>query len=122
MLVNFFFFILVGSDTDTGASEIEILEGVSTPGRSVPDPDAAAASPSSSSLRVQHVDASPPHIVDHCYARPAAAAGGGSFDHDYAMPAGSGSPRPLSEQDTNKEGSLTPNHLFIMDGASIEYA
>ena len=54
------------------------------------------------SLQVQHVVSSPPHIMDHCYARPAptptlsvdsgseAEEGegkrGGNFDHDYTVP------------------------------------
>jgi hypothetical protein len=60
-------------------------------------------------LQVQHVENSPPHIMDHCYARPAPAprsrrasslssddsdaaaasrggGGGGGFDHDYTKP------------------------------------
>ena len=58
----------------------------------------------SASLQVQHVVSSPPHIMDHCYARPAptptlsvdsgsdaeegeeSKRGGGNFDHDYTVP------------------------------------
>jgi hypothetical protein len=55
-------------------------------------------------FKVQHVESSPPYIMDHCYARPApvrsrrassssnpdtgsaAGGGGGAFDHDYTKP------------------------------------
>lgn len=47
-------------------------------------------------VQVRSIDSSPPHIMDHCYARPAPSKprrdtvssqdGGGGFDHDYTKP------------------------------------
>jgi len=103
------------SETDTG-SEVEILhDDVSVPhAHGTPTKDAKSAAEAlvalsgnltsgTTPVKVQHVESSPPHIMDHCYARPApvktaAAAGGesdsetgaidggGSFDHDYTKP------------------------------------
>ena len=47
-------------------------------------------------VKIRHIESSPPHIMDHCYARPAPSKprrdtvssqdGGGGFDHDYTKP------------------------------------
>lgn len=95
--------VAVDSDTETG-SEVEVIEEISTPRKDSTVQAAQAlmalSAPKSSPVRLRHVESSPPHIMDHCYARPApvskpgsrrdtsedggSAAGG--FDHDYTRP------------------------------------
>jgi len=95
--------INVGSDTDTG-SEIEILQEISTPSRDATSAAEALvalagnAAAVSTPARLYNVESSPPHISDHCYARPVPSSrprldttssqegAGGAFDHDYTKP------------------------------------